>query len=327
MNRKLSSMFKPLSRILLLAGLVAILTLSSVAPALAARSGGRMGGSGGFRSAPSRTYRQPSTPYPGGGYPGGGYGYPGGGFGFPFLIPFFGVGGGFGGLFTILIFVAIANFLVQSFRRTGDDSGLSLGSGDNYANPPVSLTRLQVGLLAQARGLQTDLDKIAQTANTGSVEGLDLVLQETVLALLRHPEYWAYASSETQQTRLEAAEEKFNRLALAERSKLQAETLSNVNQQLRSAQKSLPGAEGSQQLTTTEGPGEYIIVTLLVAAQGNLKTPEINSSENLHQALNQLGAVSSEQLLALEVLWEPQAEGDTLTSEELVSEYPDLKLI
>lgn len=325
MNRKLSSMFKPLSRIFLLVGLVTILTLSSVAPALAARSGGRIGGSGGFRSAPSRTYRQPPTRYPGGGYPGGGYGYPGGGFGFPFLIPFLGVGGGFGGLFTILIFVAIANFLVQSFRRTGDDSGLSLGSGDSYANPPVSLTRLQVGLLAQARGLQTDLDKIAQTANTGSVEGLDIVLQETVLALLRHPEYWAYASSETQQTRLEAAEEKFNRLALAERSKLQAETLSNVNQQLRSAQKSLPSAEG--ELTTTEGPGEYIIVTLLVAAQGNLKLLEINSSENLQQALNQLGAVSSEQLLALEVLWEPQAEGDTLTSEELVSEYPDLKLV
>lgn len=326
MNKKLSSMFKPLSRILLLVGLVALLTLSSVAPALAARSGGRIGGSGGFRSAPSRSYRQAPTRYPGGGYPGGGYGYPGGGFGFPFLIPFFGVGGGFGGLFTILIFVAIANFLVQSVRRRGDDSGLSLGSGNDYVNPPVSLTRLQVGLLAQARGLQTDLDKIAQTANTGSTEGLDLVLQETVLALLRHPEYWAYASSETQQTRLEAAEEKFNRLALAERSKLQAETLSNVNQQLRAPQKPLPGAQGGQ-ITTTEAPGEYIIVTVLVAAQGNLKVPEVNSSENLHQALNQLGAVSSEQLLALEVLWEPQAEGDTLTSEELVSEYPGLKLI
>ncbi len=323
MNSKPRSIFKPLSRILVVAGLVVTLALNSAAPALAARSGGRIGGSSGFRrSVPSQPYRQsPSR------YPGGGYGYPGGGgFGFPFLIPFFGVGGGFGGLFTILIFLAIANFLVQSFRRGGNGSESSLGYGDSYTNPPVSLTRLQVGLLSEARSLQTDLNQIAQNANTGSGEGLSLVLQETVLALLRHPEYWAYASSETQQARLEGAEEKFNRLVLAERSKLQAETLSNVNRQLQqSADKSLPGADGQE--LATEGPGEYIIVTLLVAAQGSLKLSTINSAEDLRQSLNQLGAVSTDQLLAIEVLWEPQAEGDTLTSEELISEYPDLKLI
>jgi len=322
MNRKFGSMFKSLSRTLLALSLVSVLLFSQADQALAARSGGRIGGSGGFRSAPSRSYRQPVTRYPSGGgyYPGGGY--PGGGFGFPFLIPFLGIGGGFGGLFTILIFIALANFLVSSFRRVGSGDE-SLSYGDSYTNPPVSVARLQVGLLAEARDLQADLNRIAETANTGSVEGLDLVLQETVLALLRHPEYWAYASSDTQQTRLEAAEEKFNRMVLAERSKLQAETLSNVNQQLRSAQKSLPETGSIQ--PSDQGPGEYIIVTLLVAAQANLKLPQLNSSEDLRQTLNQLGAVSSDQLLALEVLWEPQAEGDTLTSEELIAEYPNLK--
>jgi len=318
MNNKI---FKPLSKTLLVASLIAVLVFSNAGQALAARSGGRIGGGSFRRPAATRSYQPPSR------YPGGGY-YPGGGgFGFPFLIPFLGIGGGFGGLFTILIFIAIANFLVQSFRRVSDGSGTALGYGDSYINPPVSLTRLQVGLLAQARSLQTELNQIAQTANTGSVEGLDSVLQETVLALLRHPEYWAYAASETQQARLEAAEEQFNRLVIAERSKLQAETLSNVDRQLRqSTQKSLSGSE-SAQIALAEGPGEYIVVTLLVAAQGNLKLPSINSVEDLRLALNQLGSVSSEQLLALEVLWEPQAEGDTLTSEELISEYPNLKLV
>lgn len=318
MNNKI---FKPLSKTLLVASLIAVLVFSNAGQALAARSGGRIGGGSFRRPAPTRTYQPPSR------YPGGGY-YPGGGgFGFPFLIPFLGIGGGFGGLFTILIFIAIANFLVQSFRRTTEGSGTSLGYGDSYTNPPVSLTRLQVGLLAEARNLQTELNQIAQSANTGSSEGLDIVLQETVLALLRHPEYWAYAGSETQQVRLEAAEEKFNRLVLTERSKLQAETLSNVNQQLKQAtQKSLASSESTSSALVAD-PGEYIIVTLLVAAQGKLELPRINSSEDLHRALNQLGAVSGEQLLALEVLWEPQAEGDTLTSEELISEYPDLKLV
>ena len=326
MNKKFSSTAKSLRRILLIGCLVFTLILGNTNSALAARSGGRIGGSQ-FRSrpAPSRTYSSPNRGYPGGGY----YPapvYPGGGFGFPFLIPFFGVGGGFGGLFTILIFIAIANFLVSSFRRASSGEGTTL-EGDSYTNPVVSLNALQVGLLAEARGLQTELNQIAQSANTGSSEGLDLVLQETVLALLRHPEYWAYASSETQQSRLEAAEAQFNRLALTERSKFQEETLSNVNRQLRqSEQKALPESERNQQLLT-QGPGEYIVVTLLVASEGKLNLPKINSAQDLRQALNQLGAVSSEQLLALEVLWAPQAEGDTLTSEDLITAYPNLKLV
>lgn len=316
MNRKPTLTLKSLLRGAAALGLALTLILGNAHDALAAR-GGRMGGSSGFgRSAPSRVYRAPQSPN---------Y-YPapyGGGFGFPFLIPFLGVGGGFGGLFTILIFIAIANFLVNSFRRAnaeGDEYG-----GD-YANPSVSLVRLQVGLLAEARSLQADLNRLAQTADTGSPEGLTQVLQETSLALLRHPEYWTYASGDSQQSRLQAAEAQFNRLALSERSKFEEETLSNVNRQLRQAeQKALPETESSQLLT--QAPGEYIVVTLLVAAQGNLQLPEIHSADNLRQALSQLGGVSSDRLLALEVLWTPQAEGDTLTSEDIITAYPNLKLI
>ena len=90
----------------------------------------------------------------GGGYGGGGYG---GGFGFPFLLPFFGFGGGTGGLFGIFIAIAVANFLIRSFRSAGvGDDGTSPYSD----NPAVSVARLQVGLLAQARGLQADLNQM-----------------------------------------------------------------------------------------------------------------------------------------------------------------------
>jgi uncharacterized membrane protein len=323
MHKKLLSYVKPLVKSLLLLGLVITLAFGHPGDALAASSGGRIGG-GSFR-APSRTYAPPSRTYA---PPGGGYGYyPGGGFGFPFVFPFFGIGGGaFGGLFTILIFFAVANFLLQSFRRAagGDESveGYS-------ANPKVSIAKLQVGLLSEARELQTDLNRIAETANTNSSEGLAQVLQETSLALLRHPEYWAYAGGEAQQTRLEAAEAQFNRLALAERSKLAKETLSNVGgRQIKPADVAgtLPAGETAGALAN-QAPGEYIVATLLVAAQGNLQLPTVRSSEDLRQAIQQIGGVSAERLLALEVLWEPQAEGDTLTAEELIAEYPDLRLV
>src|SRR4028119_1837392 len=120
MRNKLLSLIKPLVKSLLVVGLVISLAFSHADGALAARTGGRIGG--GSFSAPSRTFSSPRTYAPPGGgyYPRGGGYYPGGGgFGFPFLLPFWGVGGGCGGIFTILIFIAIANFLVQSFRRAG----------------------------------------------------------------------------------------------------------------------------------------------------------------------------------------------------------------
>ncbi|MCG6134395.1 MAG: DUF1517 domain-containing protein [Nostoc sp. LLA-1] len=326
MRKKLQQTIKPLFKIFFVFSLVLTLALSHADGALAARSGGRIGGGGGFRAPSSRTY----TPRGGGGYyPGGGGYYPGGGgFGFPFLIPFWGIGGGFGGLFSILIFFAIANFLMQTFRRVNNGEGEEVGYG---SNPGVSVTRLQVGLLAQARDLQPELNKIAETADTNSPEGRAEVLQEVSLALLRHPEYWVYAGGGTQQAKLNSAESQFNRLSLAERSKFSEETLSNVNNQLKAAlsKDALPGSGEIDNPTNliNQGPGEYIIVTLLAATLGKFEIPQINSTDDLRQALRQIGAMSGEQLLAIEVLWTPQAEGDTLTSDDVLAEYADLKLV
>ncbi|MBD2299780.1 DUF1517 domain-containing protein [Nostoc sp. FACHB-87] len=325
MRKKLQQTIKPLLKTFFVLSLVLALALGHADGALAARSGGRIGG-GSFRVPSSRTYTPRTYAPPGGG----GYyaPYPGGGFGFPFLLPFWGIGGGFGGLFTILIFIAIANFLVQSFRRANSGGIDEVGYN---SNPNVSVTRLQVGLLAQARDLQPALNKIAELADTNSPEGRAAVVQETSLALLRHPEYWVYGGGGTQQAKLNSAESQFNRLALAERSKFSEETLSNVNNQLKAAlaKEALPASDELDNPTRlfTEGPGEYIIVTLLAATLGKFEIPAINSADDLRQALRQMGSIPGEQLLAIEVLWTPQAEGDTLTSDDLFAEYPDLKLM
>lgn len=301
---------------LLIFTLVFSLVLGQAGDAMAAmRGGGRIGG-GSFRApSPTRTYA-PSRPYTS---PRDGV-YPGGGFGFPFLIPLFGFGGGFGGLFTLLIFFSIANFLVRSLRSGGSSDEVG-----GYSSPSVTISKLQVGLLADARSLQADLNRLAQTADTGSSAGLAKVLQETTLAISRHPEYWVYGGSSGNKSRLEMAEAEFNRLALTERSKFSGETLSNVNNQIQQAP--IDVSTSDEQAALAQAPGEYIVVTLVVASQGALQLPKIDSSEDLRKALTTLGAVSSDRLLALEVLWSPQIEGDTLSAEEVVAEYPDLRLV
>lgn len=302
-------------------GLVAVLVLGNASTAMAARSGGRIGG-GSFR-APSRSYSTPRGGGYGGGYRSPGYGYGGGGFGFPFLLPFIGYGGG--GLFSILIFFAIASFLVRSFRS----AGIGEDGGGYSSSSKVSVAQVQVGLLSNARELQPELNRLALTADTSSATGRATVVQEATLALLRHPEYWVYGSTDSQKASLDAAEAKFNQLALTERSKFSEETLSNINNVIdNEEQKSLGGnsEEGAIQLREGDN-GEYIVATLIVGATGNLNLPQINNPDDMRQALQQIGSIGSERLLAVEILWTPQAEGDTLSSDDILAYYPNLKLV
>ncbi|MEA5469939.1 DUF1517 domain-containing protein [Spirulina sp. 06S082] len=319
MLQRILTNLKPFLKTLFVGVLILILTFAHSDEALARRSGGRIGG-GSFR-APSRSYSAPSRSYA---PRGGGYRSPGWGFGFPFLIPFFGFGGG-GSLFTLLIFIAIGSFLVNTLRN----SGMSL-AGNNEgisSNTKISVGKVQVGLLAEARSLKADLDRLGRSADTGTSAGRAKVLQEVSLALLRHPEYWVYGSTLSQTAARETAEAKFSQLALSERSKFTAETLSNVDRQVQNNDIALPSvAENLAQQIRAE-TGEYIIVTLLVGVEGKLELAKINNTEDLTQSLRAIGGIGSDRLLALEILWTPQAEGDTLSTDDILAEYPDLKLV
>ena len=333
-NKKMKMIFnkKFWMKSILALGLVCVLVLGNASTAMAARTGGRIGG-GSFR-APSRSYSTPRSAPRGGGYVSPGYGYGGGfggGFGFPFLLPFVGFGGG--GLFSIIIFIAIANFLIRSFRSAGVGEESVYGA----ASSKVSVAEVQVGLLANARELQPELNRLALTADTSTASGRATVVQEATLALLRHPEYWVYGSTNSLKTDIDSAEAKFNQFSLTERSKFSDETLSNVdsvisNSDRQSVEKALKAALGEEsepgaiQLKEDDN-GEYIVATVIVGATGNIKLPEINDSESMRQALQQIGSIGSDRLLAVEILWTPQADGDTLSSDDILAYYPNLKLV
>lgn len=321
-QQKLVQYIKPLLKGVLIFGLIASLVFGQAQDAMAAsRSGGRMGG-GSFR-APSRTYSAPRGGSYGGGY-GGGYnrGYGGGGGFFFFPSPWMFIGGGGGSLFMLLVLAAIGTYLFQTYRQAAE------GGTSNTINPNVSVAKVQVGLLAEAKELKAELNQLALKANTSDRAGLAKLLQETTLAVLRHPEYWVYGGSETKQARLESAEAEFNRMILMERSKVGGETLSNIAGELKQK------GEGGGAITVARAealansdPGEYIVVTIVVGTDGPLALPKINGEADLRTALNVLGAVGRDRLMAVEVLWTPQAEGDVLTRDEMTADYPSLKLV
>ena len=290
-----------------------------------AASGGRIGG-GSFRSSPSmgRSYGG------GGGYRGGGYGggyrggYGGGGIGFPFLIPMFGFGGG--GLFGFLVLMAVVGLLVNAVRGGGGGQGsgqaLARGRGGDLAyggrtDGPVTIAQVQVGLLATARDLQTDLRRLASSADTSQAAGLQKALQETTLALLRHPDLWVYANSEVGQVPFTSAESTFNRLSMTERSKLDREITSNVAGQRLNAGDVVSG--------DSDASSDFIAITLLVASRNKLVLKGSDTADQLRQSLQQLGAVGVDDLIALEVIWQPEGVGEVLSTDALITAYPDLQ--
>ena len=308
----------------LLAVPMLVLSLLVVHPSPSwAASGGRIGG-GSFRSAPS----MPRS-YGGGGYRGGGGfnsgyrgGYGGGGIGFPFLIPMFGFGGG--GLFGFLVLMAVGGLLLNAVRGGGGGGqGPAISGsrsdlvGGGRPDGPVTISQLQVGLLASARQLQTDLRRLAGSADTSHAAGLQALLQETTLALLRHPDLWVYANSEVGQVPFASAESTFNRLSMTERSKLQREVTTNVGGKRFS--------DDSVAAGDSDASSDFIAVTLLVASRSRLALKGSGSADQVRDSLQQLGAVGAADLLAIEVIWQPEGAGEVLSTEELLTAYPQLQ--
>lgn len=303
--------------------LAALLVLPSPMDALAASSSGRVGGRSfsAPRSAPSRTYNR------GGSY-GGGYGggYSGGYFSpvmpvspffySPFSAPvvMFGGGGG-GGLIGTAVVLGGAYVLLRSLQFRNDDDNDEVGGGPRS----TAVVTLKLGLLASATRVRESLDSLAMGGDTSTAAGLARVLSDACVSLLRSSDYWVSGATDLNVTRGRGAEQTFNEVSVRERSKLAKETLSNVAGERRS----VPVGR-----TPNGDPEEYVVVTLVAAVDSSVaaKLPrQISSSSDVRKVLTALSGVYGDQMQALEVLWAPQARGDSMSRAEMLLDHPELR--
>jgi uncharacterized membrane protein len=207
--------------------------------------------------------------------------------------------------------LAIAWFLLSrknSQRHTSQE----------LTNNIVTVSKLQVALLANAPNLQSNLSELTRNADTETPEGLLEFLQASALEVIRKDSYWTHvaASSQTVKTREEAARI-FEEISIAERSNFSAETLSNVNGRVRERQADAPEPD--------EEPGSYIVVTFLIGTEDdNPLFGEIHDPEELKQALQRVAGVTAEYLLIFELLWTPQTESDSLSYDEMLLDYANM---
>lgn len=244
--------------------------------------------------------------------------YPGGYIGYPSSTVT--VGGDVGLLFLLAVLGFTVLPLLMNLMRLGSSSRSPAGArgGNELTNDRVTVTLVQVALLAQARGLQGNLDAIASRTNLDTKAGLNQLLQESVLALLRSPEYWAYAkaSSQTLSSRAQAGQV-FEQLSITERSKFSQETLVNMGGQIQ---------HSAYSPKTEADPAAYIVVTLIAGTADDqpLLPKPIHSANDLQAALRRLGAITPDYLMVYELLWTPQDAADSLSYDDLLSHFPDL---
>jgi len=310
--------------------------------AQARSSGGRSGG-GSFRSSPSRpsspsSPSRPSSPSnsnpSSGGYQSDPYRYNRGGGTVVVPVP---VGPGYGGntaygssndgvfILGLLLMGGVGFALLLAYlaakAKSGDRSGFGAASvGGELDNNTVTVSKIQVALLAQARTIQTDLTRFSLEVDTDTPAGLYQLMQESILALLRSPENWSHvlASSETVKSR-EAAEALFNQISVVERSKFSVETLSNVGGKV---------YQRDFKPDPEEDPASYIVVTLVVGtAHDRTLFDKIQTESALKESLQKLAAIPADYLMVFELLWSPQDAQDSLTYEELLTEYTDMAQI
>lgn len=189
----------------------------------------------------------------------------------------------------------------------------------NPVGEKYNLYRLRVALLASAKELQSNLLSLAEKGDTDTNEGLSEILKDTVLALMRHPDEVVYADSYSFSGNPEAVENKFNVLALEERSKISEEVVSSVSGKLTEDKLGIG--------TGFNKDNEFILVSILMASDQDVGKVEVENMGDLRSSLVSMGSVDPDNLCALEIIWQPEGENEVLTKSELLSLYPTLKIM
>ncbi|CAM0910820.1 unnamed protein product [Alopecurus aequalis] len=184
----------------------------------------------------------------------------------------------------------------------------------------TSVVKLQVALRGteMVKPVQKDLNAIAERVKGSNRSWYKFILTETMRTLRRHQSS-CISSCVSVVAKDGGWKEHFDRISVQERSKFDEETLSNWNGVKRKKNYSMK-TDGSR--------NEYVVVTILVAADGKMDLPEaIRSAADLDAVAAKLDSTPESDLRGVRILWTPQDADDVLSEERIRKEYPNLKTL
>lgn len=191
------------------------------------------------------------------------------------------------------------------------------------AGTAMYLSSLVLGIDWHARrALQTKLAELAAQNLGGTAAGRAKMLQEVVLALQRAELSWLYVGSEaTPGLSATAAESQFLAACNEARSRFRRELIRSEGGEVATEE------AGAVAIRPEEGAGTVVVSLILVTRQTLAGTAGMSDAAEIRAALTDRAAVTSTDLVAIEVVWSPAAEDDRMSTAELEQHYPELSLI
>ncbi|HWO19896.1 MAG TPA: DUF1517 domain-containing protein [Kofleriaceae bacterium] len=226
---------------------------------------------------------------------------------------------------VILVIGGVAVFFFNAMQQSGSGDYSYPSIMPTYEPPVdhVDVSVLRVALDGRARKfIQTELARIASTADTSTEEGRLGMLREVCLLLRRVRDAWVYGGAVNEPMRsLGAAKSTFDKHVDDARARFSRETISNVQGQKRLT-------DGGEYTPRSDEGAGLILVSLIIAARSELFTvAQIGDGEHLRQALEAASNRTASDLVAIEIVWQPAQDEDRLSSMELEAKYPRPDLI
>jgi len=162
---------------------------------------------------------------------------------------------------------------------------------------------------------------IADEADTETDEGLEELVSDVALALLRSESDWLSGASEAITVKDEdEGEDKFSEMSMKERAKIERETVNLVAGRDKSKDRS------AEDDVNSIGKPTVAVVTIIVALEDK-ELPKVTDVKSLRKCLTMLGGsdlLGTSALLASEVMWTPEEPWEVLEKADLYLEYPEL---
>ncbi|EAZ41332.1 hypothetical protein OsJ_25846 [Oryza sativa Japonica Group] len=182
------------------------------------------------------------------------------------------------------------------------------------SNQKTTVVKLQVALQALAKTMQKDLNTIAAKVDTTKTASLQIHVNGDDMFLEPSERLLVLFSLIVDE--IDSWEEHFDKISIEERSKTDEETLFNV-EGIKISKKYSKNPESCRK--------EYIVLTIILAAEGKLKFPQIRSADDLRLVLGMLNGIHASEIKGVQILWTPQEEDDALSEERLLKDYPYLR--
>jgi len=224
--------------------------------------------------------------------------------------------------------VLIIQGVLALLRRAGDKS------------EPVTLVRIQLGLVTEHSAIRSKLGQLASMITAGQT-GQWLILEEAVLELSKHRSTCALADVTAVTLESKAAGyDLFKQLSSFEVNKAVAEEAAAFHE-----------GEGNCEISSWEGdelaPGggaglmellglkhkdsgcdDALVVSLIVVTRGALPVPtNVARWQEVADAMTALCGLSSDRIMAVDLTWAPSHDGDYVTRQRLMKDYGNLKPI